>query len=70
MTSEDTKSQRGGTALACRLILSSFAALFGVSMLLIAPGAEKPAAHYQLSYLEKVLMPRPSWADKLGLKLL
>jgi hypothetical protein len=46
MTSEDTKSQRGGTGLAFRLILSSFAALFGATMLLIAPGAEKPAAHY------------------------
>jgi hypothetical protein len=46
MTSEDTKSQRGGTGLAFRLILSVFAALFGVTMLLIAPGAEKPAFHY------------------------
>ena len=46
MMSEDTKSQRGGTGLAFRLILSAFAALFGFTMLLIAPGAEKPVGHY------------------------
>jgi hypothetical protein len=45
MMSEETKSQTG-TGLAFRLILSAFATLFGVTMLLIAPGAVKPASNY------------------------
>jgi hypothetical protein len=46
MTSADTQPRAAGTGLAFRLILATFAALFGVTMLLIASGAEKPAFHY------------------------
>jgi hypothetical protein len=48
MSKGDTQSQPAGSGLAFRLILASFAALFGVMMLLIAPGAEKPLGHYLL----------------------
>jgi len=46
MTQERSEPQRKGTGLAFRLILSAFAALFGVMMLLIAPSAAKPLGHY------------------------
>lgn len=46
MTHGETQSQRGRRGLAFRLILSFFAALFGVGMVLIAPSAEKPVGHY------------------------
>ena len=46
MIPEETQPQRGGTGLAFRLILSFFAGLFGVVMVLIAPSAEKPIGLY------------------------
>jgi hypothetical protein len=46
MITEETQPPRGGTGLAFRLILSFFAGLFGVVMILIAPSAVKPTGHY------------------------
>jgi len=45
MTSKQVSSQQS-SGLAFRLILSFFAGLFGVVMVLIAPGAAKPIGHY------------------------
>jgi hypothetical protein len=46
MTPEEAQLPRGGTGLAFRLILSFFAGLFGVVMILIAPSAVNPIGHY------------------------
>lgn len=46
MIPEETQPPRGGSGLVFRLILSFFAGLFGVVMILIAPSAVKPIGHY------------------------
>lgn len=46
MTQENIQSEPRSTGLAFRVILSFFAGLFGVVMILIAPGASKPIGHY------------------------
>ncbi|MGC3980202.1 MAG: hypothetical protein QM808_02990 [Steroidobacteraceae bacterium] len=46
MIPEETQPTRGGNGLALRLILSFFAGLFGMVMILIAPSADRPIGHY------------------------